>query len=168
MADGKKPETALGIARARFVEGLERRAKELEGSIALLTASPEADRPREELRRRLHALFASAQVFRVDPLTKALEDAIARLDAARDAGRGVSDEDLEALAHLATTLPGLGGAEPAAASPPVPPEGPPVPKGTSASPQGTPPAPKPPPAGANPPAPKPPPAEAKAPPAPKP
>lgn len=106
----KREETALGVARARFVDGLPRKAGELRGAIALLTASPDADKPREEMRRRLHALYASAQVFRIESLAEALKDGIACLDRARDERRGLGDDDLDALAHLSTTLPVLAGA----------------------------------------------------------
>jgi CheY-like chemotaxis protein len=109
MAGGSNQPTALGIARARFVEGLERRANELAGGVAQLRESPGEDRPREELRRRLHALFASAQVFRIAPLAEVLQAAIARLDAARDEGRELSQEDLQALEHLVATLTEKGG-----------------------------------------------------------
>ncbi|MFW6050409.1 MAG: hypothetical protein ACODAU_04500, partial [Myxococcota bacterium] len=128
MADGTKQDTALGLARARFVEGLERRAKELREAIGQLRETPDADRPREEMRRRLHALFASAQVFRIGSLAEALNEAIGRLDAARDGERPLSPEDLEVLSALADGLPGLGGgggtgeagaeATPPAAAPP--------------------------------------------------
>src|SRR5688572_2962765 len=106
--------TPLGVARARFVDGLPRKAAELRGSIALLAATPADERPREELRRRLHALYASAQVFQIAPLSSALKDSIARLDRARDEKRALSDEDIDALANVASTLPVLGEAEPAA------------------------------------------------------
>ncbi|MBW2461004.1 MAG: response regulator [Deltaproteobacteria bacterium] len=104
-----KEETALGSARARFVEGLPRKAQELGVAVALLLESPGEDRPREELRRRLHALYASAQVFRIDALAGALKEAIGRLDAVRAEARPATEDDLDALATLAATLPGLGG-----------------------------------------------------------
>ena len=102
-----KKGTALGVARDRFVDGLPRKAGELRGAIALLAGAPDEDRPREELRRRLHALFASSQVFRLESLASALKEAVERLDGAREANRAVSSEDLDALANLAATLPGL-------------------------------------------------------------
>ncbi|RLB51712.1 MAG: hypothetical protein DRJ42_16345 [Deltaproteobacteria bacterium] len=119
-----KEETALGSARARFVEGLPRKAQELRGAVALLVATPDEDRPREELRRRLHALYASAQVFRIEALAGALKEAIGRLDAARGEVRPVTEDDLDALATLAATLPGLGGdlPEPPAEAEPEAPE----------------------------------------------
>lgn len=104
-----KKGSALGVARARFVEGLPRKAKELKAAMALLVATPDAERPREEMRRRMHALYASAQVFRLDPLAAALKEAIERLDTARDEKRALDQDDLDALAHLGATLPSLAG-----------------------------------------------------------
>jgi len=101
--------TALGVARARFVDGLPRKAQELKGALALLAGSPDAGRPREEMRRRLHALYASAQVFRIEALSAALKEAIENLDDAREEDRPLTQDDLDALAHLAATLPSLAG-----------------------------------------------------------
>jgi DNA-binding response OmpR family regulator len=107
---GRREETALGVARARFVEGLSRRTRELKGALALLTASPDDARAREELRRRLHALFASAQVFRIEPLADALKACITHLDAARDGHRGLEDAELEEITRVAADLKELAGA----------------------------------------------------------
>jgi hypothetical protein len=104
MSETGRP-TALGVARARFVESLPRKAAELRASTALIVASPSEERPREELRRRLHALWASAQVFQIEALCDALKDAIGRLDRARDPKSPLRQEDLDALAALAATLP---------------------------------------------------------------
>src|SRR5690606_35961995 len=70
-------------------------------------------RAREELRRRLHALFASAQVFRIEPLAEALKGCIGTLDAAREAHRALEDAELEKLANVAVSLPDLAVAAPA-------------------------------------------------------
>lgn len=104
----ERRQTALGVARARFVEGLPRKTREVRASLALLAGTPDEERPREELRRRLHALYASAQVFRIEPLAAALKEAIANIDAVRDQRRGFSQEEIDVLATLAATLPGLG------------------------------------------------------------
>jgi CheY-like chemotaxis protein len=117
----RQEDTALGTARARFIDGLVRKAAELKGSLALIAGSPDADRPREEMRRRLHALYASAQVFRIESLAAALKEGIDRLDAARDARRSLEQDDLDALTNLAATLPGLtGDLEPGKPSKPPP------------------------------------------------
>ncbi|MGF1466189.1 MAG: response regulator [Sandaracinaceae bacterium] len=101
-------QTALGVARARFVEGLERKAREVRASLALLSGSPDEPRALEELRRRLHALYASAQVFRLNPLASALKDALHRIDRIREGADRLEASDLEALTHLAAELPRLG------------------------------------------------------------
>jgi DNA-binding response OmpR family regulator len=108
MSDENRRHTALGVARERFIEGLARKAAELKGAVALLVASPDSERPREEMRRRLHALYASAQVFRMQPLADVLEDCLKRLDASRDEGRALTQDDLDALASLAVSLPRIG------------------------------------------------------------
>jgi DNA-binding response OmpR family regulator len=135
MSDGTRKDTALGVARARFVEGLARKATELKGAVALLFAAPGSDRPREEMRRRLHALYASAQVFRIEPLADALRECIQRIDASRDQKRALSQQDLDTLATLATTLPTLAVAVDGGQRPSVPPptvvhevEPPPIPR----------------------------------------
>lgn len=104
----ERRQTALGVARARFVEGLPRKAREVKASLALLTGTPDEDRPREELRRRLHALYASAQVFRIDPLAAALKESLGLIDEVRAARRGFTQQELDAFANLAATLPALG------------------------------------------------------------
>jgi hypothetical protein len=124
MSETGRP-TALGVARARFVEGLPRKATELRASTALLVAAPAEERPREELRRRLHALWASAQVFQIEALCDGLKDAIERLDRARDQKSALRQDDLDALAALAATLPLLGnkatpGAPAVPSAPPAP------------------------------------------------
>jgi CheY-like chemotaxis protein len=105
--------TPLGVARARFVDGLARKSQELRGSLALLAATPHEERPREELRRRLHALYASAQVFQLESLAAALKDGIVRLDQAREERASVSQDGLDSLASLAATLSLLGSQSPA-------------------------------------------------------
>ena len=109
--DSSRP-TPLGVARARFVEGLPRQAQELKGSVALLAGTPGEEKPREELRRRLHALYASAQVFQLERLAAALKEAIGKLDLARDEKRGLLGGDLDLLALLAATLPVLSAGAP--------------------------------------------------------
>lgn len=106
MNQSQRP-TALGVARARFVEGLPRKAQELRASLALLVATPAEPRPREELRRRVHALWASAQVFQIEELGAALKDAIDRIDRARDERRPLGDADFEALGAMAQAVPKL-------------------------------------------------------------
>ena len=90
MAAGKSEDTALGTAQGRFIESLPRKAIELRGAIALLTATPAAEGPREDMRRRLHTLYASAVVFRNEALSVAVKEGIERLDTARDEARALN------------------------------------------------------------------------------
>ncbi|MFK7987032.1 MAG: response regulator [Sandaracinaceae bacterium] len=105
----ERRQTALGAARARFIEGLPRKAREVRASLALLTGTPAEDRPREELRRRLHALYASAQVFRIEELADELRGALEKIDDVRAERRAFAQEELDTLARLAATIPRLGG-----------------------------------------------------------
>jgi CheY-like chemotaxis protein len=116
----KGEETALGTARGRFIESLPRKAIELRGAIALLTATPAAEGPREDMRRRLHTLYASSLVFRNDALASAVKGGIDRLDAAREEGRPLSGDDLEQLTRLVKRIPELKGEEGSEARPAEP------------------------------------------------
>ena len=109
MAVPKGEETALGSARGRFIESLPRKAIELRGAIALLSATPAAEGPREDMRRRLHTLYASALVFRNDVLAAAVKEGLELLDAARDEKRSLGNSELDALTRLVKRLPDLRG-----------------------------------------------------------
>jgi CheY-like chemotaxis protein len=100
MAAFRTEETALGSARGRFLESLPRKAIELRGSLAQLIAEPAASGPRDEARRRLHALFASALVFRSEALAALVQEGIARLDSAAEAARALGTGELELLSTL--------------------------------------------------------------------
>ncbi len=67
MAAGQG-EDRRSAGRAASSRAFRRKAIELRGAIALLTATPTAEGPREDMRRRLHTLYASAVVFRNEPL----------------------------------------------------------------------------------------------------
>lgn len=58
------PQERLGGARADFVAHLGRRVAELSSLLRQIEAEPEAPRPRDDLRRRLHALSAGARLLR--------------------------------------------------------------------------------------------------------
>lgn len=69
----------LSGARADFVAGLGRRKAELKGLAEALRVDPTAKRPRDEMRRKLHALGAGAKLLRFPKLAdevKAVEDAL--------------------------------------------------------------------------------------------
>ncbi len=124
MAEETARETALGVARARFVDSLPRKAEELGRAVELLAGTPDGARLREEMRRRLHALYASAQVFRIEHLAVALKDGIHRLDAAREGARALRPDELDLLGRVASALPSLPSAPLDEVAPPtlVPPE----------------------------------------------
>src|SRR5699024_10490451 len=104
---GRREDTALGVARSRFIEGLPRRTRELKGAIALLVGAPDDVRAREELRRRLHALVASAQVFRIEVLADGLKACIELIDGARAEQRGLSEDELNEITRVTKSLPEL-------------------------------------------------------------
>jgi CheY-like chemotaxis protein len=109
MVAGNTEDTTLGVSRIRFLESLPRKAIELRGAVAQLSEMPSAEGPRDDMQRRLQALYASALVFRNDALARAVHEAIERLDAAREAGRSLQQPDLELLATLVKRLPDLRG-----------------------------------------------------------
>jgi CheY-like chemotaxis protein len=100
MSVGRSEETALGSARGRFLESLPRKAIELRGAIALLQANPASEGPRADLRRKLHALYASALVFRSDALAALVQEGIKPLDAASEQKRALEAIDMETLASV--------------------------------------------------------------------
>jgi len=132
---GLKEETALGAARSRFLEGLPKKAAEIRASVAVGAGAPENGPARDELRRRVHALHASALVFRVDDLAKLLDEAIVILDGYRRDGRPIDDEAIDRLMSVVgavisaapplshpsdenrSTLPGVGGSDASRLSP---------------------------------------------------
>lgn len=107
MTETGREKTALGIARARFMDALPRKGKELKNAITTLAEAPEVARLREEMRRRLHALYASAQVFHEGALADSVKRAIDRIDRARDEQRSLSREDIDELNALADSMPRL-------------------------------------------------------------
>jgi len=107
MTEIGRGKTALGIARARFMDALPRKANELKSAIATLATSPEVERLKEEMRRRLHALYASAQVFHEEALADSVKQAIDRIDRARNDQRPLSQEDIYELSALADSMPRL-------------------------------------------------------------
>jgi len=103
MSDNAR--TALSQAQERFLEGLEARAAELRGSLSLVVASPGDERVHVELRRRLHALYASSQVAVEMALADRLRRALQIVDDAGGAGRPLSQSDLDEVAKIIGELP---------------------------------------------------------------
>lgn len=97
--------SALSSARLRFVEGLPARAEELSSTAERLARDPGDQEAAAMLRRRLHALLASAQVFEERALSLAVQDLIARLDVAQRAERAFTSEEIDAVAVVVASLP---------------------------------------------------------------
>src|SRR4051794_31369793 len=64
------PQERLGGARADFVAHLGRRVAELSTLLRQIELEPEEARPRDDLRRRLHALSAGARLLRFAKLAE--------------------------------------------------------------------------------------------------
>ncbi len=92
--------------RASFVQTLPRKVTELRATLGTLVADPKSQRMRDELRRRLHALYTLTRSYKLDTLSEGLREGIAHLDAIRGASV-LSQRDLETLADLIATLPAL-------------------------------------------------------------
>lgn len=104
MSEGPPREapTALANAQARFRDGLPRRGLEL---ITLSERARGGDASvEEELGRRVHALYATAEVFHDDELTRASRDVARLLDLAREQSRPLGKLELSAVRALASQL----------------------------------------------------------------
>jgi DNA-binding response OmpR family regulator len=80
------PQERLGGARADFVAHLGRRVAELSTLLRQIEAEPEEARPRDDLRRRLHALSAGARLLRFAKLAEEVGSIEGVLHAAADRG----------------------------------------------------------------------------------
>lgn len=89
----------LGGARADFVANLGKRRSELRTTLENLRADPTAKRPRDELRRRVHALAAGAKLLRFTKLADELKVVEARLEEASQRG-SLEDADFGAVHDL--------------------------------------------------------------------
>ncbi|MEP7122306.1 MAG: response regulator [Byssovorax sp.] len=80
------PQERLGGARADFVAHLGRRVAELSSLLRQIEEAPEEARPRDDLRRRLHALSAGARLLRFAKLAEEVGSIEGVLHAAADRG----------------------------------------------------------------------------------
>ena len=80
------PQERLGGARADFVAHLGRRVAELSNLLRQIEDAPDEARPRDDLRRRLHALSAGARLLRFAKLAEEVGSVEAVLHAAADRG----------------------------------------------------------------------------------
>lgn len=79
-------EERLGGARADFVANLGKRRAEIAASLDALRADPAARRPRDELRRRVHALASASRLLRFESLGEALREVELALEQAAERG----------------------------------------------------------------------------------
>jgi len=93
----------LGGARADFAANLGRRAAEIGVLLTALDADPRAARPRDDLRRRVHALAAGAKLLRFRKLATELRNVEDRLDAAAKRAELLAD-DLVALRGIVANM----------------------------------------------------------------
>lgn len=96
----------LGGARADFVAGLGRKVSGLRSSLARVKDAKADLGPRDDLRRKLHALASSARMMKFDAMDRAIAEALGALDRTpRDAA--LDDIDVDAIEQTIEDLPAL-------------------------------------------------------------
>ncbi len=96
----------LGGARADFVAGLGRKVADLRRAFARVRGEPGSLQPREELRRKLHALATAAKLMKCDAMERAILDAVGVID--RTAiDEPLVDVDLDTIEQTIEDLPAL-------------------------------------------------------------
>jgi CheY-like chemotaxis protein len=135
MAEGHEKEeasepTSEGLAgvRADFVASLGRKVGDARKALAALEVDPRAQAPRDELRRKLHALGTSARMMRFDAMAQSLAEAEAALETL-GSGDAASLRNVTVVARALDDLPALAWSDARRAEPAPPPPGqPPRPK----------------------------------------
>ncbi len=139
MAEEKEGASeGLAGVRADFVASLGRKVADARKTLAALESDPRAAAPRDELRRKLHALGTSARMMRFEAMAQALAEAEAALETL-DPGNAASLRNVTVVARALDDLPALAWSDARRAEPvPPPPNGPKsVPPLKDASPQET-------------------------------
>ncbi|MBX3217981.1 MAG: response regulator [Labilithrix sp.] len=96
----------LGGARADFVAGLGRKVADLRTTLGRVKAADDDVAPRDELRRKLHALASAAKMMKFDAMDRGIAEALGTLDrASRDAS--LDEVDLDAIEQVIEDLPAL-------------------------------------------------------------
>ncbi len=96
----------LGGARADFVAGLGRKVADLRRAFGRVRGEPGSLPPREELRRKLHALATAAKLMKCDAMERAIRDAVGVID--RTAiDEPLVDVDLDTIEQTIEDLPAL-------------------------------------------------------------
>jgi CheY-like chemotaxis protein len=89
--------------KTAFVLSLPRKMTELRATLGTIVADTRSSRMRDELRRRLHALYTSARGFELGHLSEGLREGIAHLDALR-ASASLGQRDLDTLSEFIASL----------------------------------------------------------------
>jgi CheY-like chemotaxis protein len=89
--------------KTAFVLSLPRKMTELRATLGTIVADTRSSRMRDELRRRLHALYTSARGFGLLALSEGLREGIAHLDALR-ASASLGQRDLDTLSEFIASL----------------------------------------------------------------
>ncbi|HEY2510905.1 MAG TPA: response regulator [Polyangiaceae bacterium] len=108
-AQESNPPARFGGARADFVASLGRKVNDARSLLTTLEAelgTPSERGPRDELRRRLYALSATARMLHFDAMVQALAEADAALERIAQ-GTRASDDDLSLVAGVLDDLPAL-------------------------------------------------------------
>ena len=96
----------LGGARADFVAGLGRKVADLRNAFARVRTEPGSLSPREELRRKLHALGTAAKLMKCDAMERGIADAVGIID--RTAiDEPLAESDLASITQIIEDLPAL-------------------------------------------------------------
>ncbi len=108
MAEGQEKDDAQGFggARADFVASLGRKVGDTRKALAALESDPKAQAPRDELRRKLHALGTSARMMRFDAMAQALAEAEAALESL-DPSNATTLRNVTIVARALDDLPAL-------------------------------------------------------------
>jgi DNA-binding response OmpR family regulator len=96
----------LGGARAEFVANLGRKVNDARELLLALADDPSAKQPRDELRRRLHALGAGARLLRLDAMAQSVQEALVVLERAALAG-ALGEQEVAFVAQIVDDLPAL-------------------------------------------------------------
>jgi CheY-like chemotaxis protein/HPt (histidine-containing phosphotransfer) domain-containing protein len=108
MGEGSEKEESQGLGGARgdFVASLGRKVADARKALATLEADPRAQGPRDELRRKLHALGTSARMMRFEAMAQALAEAEAALESL-DPSNTATLRNVNVVARALDDLPAL-------------------------------------------------------------
>src|SRR5262245_32411453 len=105
----EEPRTALGSAHGRFLRSLPERGLELRELVRKHQLAPADAAVSEQVGRRLHTLYASAQVFQEQALVEGIKLALAGIETARLERRPPTPGELDAVLALCDELPATSG-----------------------------------------------------------